>query len=157
MGGEIHFSDDRHSVPELVFHGVTELDLERTCGADVLHALETWRSRVSHQSAGSEYLRMPNCSLFTVSYDGGAGDYWPNESENEITEILIREFLYPDGIYTLSDERVRLYHASYTIIAMDGDEYMLICPYLTEAGGISGIVVVSVTERIEEENVVNER
>ncbi len=155
MSGEIHFSDDRHSAPELVFHGVTELDLERTCDEDVLHALETWRSRDSHQLAASEYLRMPDCSLFSITYDGGAADYWPNESENDITETLIREFLYPDGICTLSDERVRLYHANYTIIAMDGGEYMLVCPYLTEAGGISGIVVVCVTKRVGEKIIVN--
>ncbi len=52
------------------------------------------------------------------------------------------------GLCTLSDERVRLFHARYTIIALTGDEYLLICPYLTEAGNISGIVVVTVTKMI---------
>ncbi len=51
-------------------------------------------------------------------------DYWPNESENDMSETLIREFLYHDGICTLSDERARLFHANYKIIAMNGEEYL---------------------------------
>jgi hypothetical protein len=35
-------------------------------------------------------------------------------------------------------------------MALTGDEYLLICPYLTEAGNISGIVVVTVTKMIRE-------
>ena len=147
MSSDIHFSDSKHSAPELVFHGVTVLDPQRTCAEDVLEALESWHNRENHQAAGCELLRMPDCTLFTITYDGKAGDYWPNESANDITETIIREFLYPNGICALSDERVRLYHASYTIMALDGDEYFLVCPYLTEAGNISGIVVVCVTKR----------
>ena len=141
------FSDDKHSAPGVVCHGFTELDPERTCAEDVLLALAAWRARDSHQSAGCELLRVPDCSLFTITYDGVAGDYWPTESENDIAETIVREFLYPDGICTLSDERVRLFHASYTIIALDGDEYLLVCPYLTDAGNIAGIVVVCVTKK----------
>lgn len=83
-----------------------------------------------------------------VGLDFDTRDYWPNESENDISETLIREFLYHDGICTLSDERVRLFHASYTIMALNGDEYLLVCPYLTATGNVSGIVVVTVTKMI---------
>jgi hypothetical protein len=38
----------------------------------------------------------------------------------------------------------------YRIMALEGDEHVLICPYLTEAGNISGIVVVGVTKMIHE-------
>ncbi len=86
--------------------------------------------------------------LFSITYEGKSRDYWPNESENDISEILIREFLYHDGICSLSDERIRLFHARYSIMALTGDEYLLVCPYLTEAGNISGIVVVTVTKII---------
>jgi hypothetical protein len=34
----------------------------------------------------------------------------------------------------------------YNIMALSGDEYVLVCPYLTEAGNISGILVVCVTK-----------
>ena len=78
------------------------------------------------------------------------GDYWPNESQNDISETLIREFLYHKGICTLSDERVRLFHVRYTIMALTGDEYLLICPYLTAAGNISGIVVATVAKMIRQ-------
>ncbi len=142
------FSDDKHNLAELAFHGATEVDPEQLCTKDAVHSLTTWSHRPNHQLSGSDLLRLDDCALFSIDYEGKARDYWPNESENDISEILIREFLYHDGICTLSDERVRLFHASYTLIALDGDEYLLVCPYLTAAGNISGIVVVTVTKMI---------
>ena len=91
---------------------------------------------------------MDDCALFSISYEGVARDHWPSESENDISETLIRAFLYHDGICALTDERVRLFHARYTIVALTGDKYLLVCPCLTEAGNISGIVVVSVTKSV---------
>ena len=142
------FSDNKHNLAELAFHGATEVDPEQLCTKDAVNALTTWSHRSNHQLSGSDFLRLDDCALFSIDYEGKARDYWPNESENDIGEILIREFLYHDGICTLSDERVRLFRASYTLIALDGDEYLLVCPYLTAAGNISGIVVVTVTKMI---------
>jgi hypothetical protein len=95
---------------------------------------------------GSDLLRLDDCALFSIDYKGKCRDYWPNETENDISETLIREFLYHEGIGTLSDERARLFHVRYTIMALQGDEYLLVCPYLTATGNISGIVVVTVTK-----------
>ncbi len=142
------FSDNKHNLAELAFHGATEVAPEQMCTKDVIQALETWSHRPNHQSSGSDLLRLDECAVFSIDYEGTARDYWPNESENDISETLIREFLYHEGICTLSDERVRLFHARYTIMALTGDEYLLICPYLTAAGNISGIVVVTVTKMI---------
>jgi len=33
-------------------------------------------------------------------------------------------------------------------MALTGDEYLLVCPYMTAAGNVSGIVVVTVTKMI---------
>ncbi len=142
------FSDNKHNLAELAFHGATEVAPEQMCTKDVIQALETWSHRPNHHQSGSELLRLHDCALFSIDYEGKAEDYWPNESENDISETLIREFLYHEGICTLSDERVRLFHARYTIMALTGDEYLLVCPYLTVAGNISGIVVVTVTKMI---------
>ncbi|MFQ5982298.1 MAG: hypothetical protein ACE5KS_02875 [Woeseiaceae bacterium] len=142
------FSDQRHSLAELAFQGATELDPNQFCKGEVIDSLETWRQRPDHESSGADLLRVVNCSLFSISYQGEAGEYWPNESENDISETLIREFLYRDGICTLTDERVHLIHMKYSIMAMTGDEYVLVCPFLTAAGNISGIVVVCVTKMI---------
>ena len=142
------FSDNKHTLPELIFQGATEVDPEQLFTNDLTQTLATWSDRPNHQSSGSELLRLDDCTLFSISYEGKAMDYWPNESANDMSETLIREFLYHDGICTLSDERVRLFHANYKIIAMNGEEYLLICPYLTIAGNISGIVVVTVTKLI---------
>ena len=82
--------------------------------------------------------------LFSITYEGEAGEYWPDESMTDITETLVREFLYRDGICSLTDERVRLIRMKYNVMASEGDEYVLVCPYVTAAGNISGIVVVCV-------------
>jgi len=142
------FSDKKHDAAELAFHGATEVDIQQTCTKDVIQALATWSHRPNHQSSGSDLLRLDGCALFSINYEGKARDYWPNESENDISETLIREFVYHEGICTLSDERVRFFHARYTIMALTGDEYLLVCPYLTATGNISGIVVVTVTKVI---------
>ncbi len=142
------FSDNKHNLAELAFHGATEVAPEQICTKDVIQALATWSHRPNRQLSGSDLLRLDDCALFSIDYEGKARDYWPSESENDISETLVREFLYHDGICTLSDERVRLFHARYTIMALTGDEYFLICPYLTAAGNISGIVVVTVTKMI---------
>ncbi len=144
------FSDNKHNLAELAFHGATEIAPEQICTKDVIQALATWSNRPNHQSSGSDLLRLDDCAIFSIDYEGKAGDYWPNESENDISETLIREFLYHKGICTLSDERVRLFQLRYTIMALTGDEYLLICPYLTAAGNISGIVVVTVTKMIRQ-------
>ncbi len=144
------FSDNKHNLAELVFHGATEIAPEQICTKDVIQALATWNNRPNHQSSGSDLLRLDDCAIFSIDYEGKAGDYWPNESENDTSETLIREFLYHKGICTLSDERVRLFQLRYTIMALTGDEYLLICPYLTAAGNISGIVVVTVTKMIRQ-------
>ncbi len=142
------FSDNKHSLAELAFHGATEVAPEQICTKDVIQTLATWSHRPNHQLSGSDLLRLDDCAVFSINYEGKARDYWPNESENDISETLIREFLYDQGICTLSDERVRLFHVRYTIMALTGDEYLLVCPYLTAAGNISGIVVVTVTKMI---------
>jgi len=142
------FSDNKHNLAELAFHGATEVAPEQVCTKEVIQALATWSHRPNHRLSGSDLLRIDDCAVFSIDYEGKARDYWPNESENDISETLVREFLYHEGICTLSDERVRLFHVRYTIIALTGDEYLLVCPYLTAAGNISGIVVITITKMI---------
>ncbi len=144
----MEFSDHTHNLAELAFHGATEVAPDQICTKEVIQALATWSHRPNHQVSGSDLLRLNDCAVFSIDYEGKARDYWPNESENDISETLIREFVYHEGICTLSDERVRLFHVRYTIMALTGDEYLLVCPYLTAAGNISGIVVVTVTKMI---------
>ena len=140
------FSDNEHNLAELVFLGATESDPEQSCNEDVIAALTRWRDRPDHLSSGSNLFRMEGCANFTINYEGNVEEYWPNESENNLCETLVREFLFQHGICSLTDERVRLVQVKYNIMALAGDEYLLVCPYLTAAGNISGIVVVCVTK-----------
>ena len=142
------FSDNKHNLAELAFHGAAEVAPEQICTKEVIQILETWSHRPNRQLSGSELLRLDGCTLFSINYEGKTRDHWPNESENDISETLIREFLYHGGICSISDEQIRLFHARYSVMALTGDEYLLVCPYLTEAANASGIVVVSITKII---------
>ena len=144
----MNFSDNVHNLAELAFNGATEVDPEKTCRPEVMDTMVMWHQRADQQTSGAELFDMDQCSHFSITYDGKSLEYWPAESKNDINEILIREFLYREGICSLTDERVRLFHMKFRIMAMDGDEYLLVCPYLTDVGNISGIVVVSVTKMI---------
>ena len=142
------FSDNQHNLAELVFQGATEIESMQQVGQEANNVLMAWHQRSDLNSSGAELLQMPDCTVFSITYEGEANDYWPSESANETTEVLIREFLYRDGICSLSDSHVRLICMKYQMMAMEGNEYVLICPYLTEAGNISGIVVVCATKMV---------
>ncbi len=148
MNKAMDFSDHKHELAELAFQGAEEMDLEQHCSPMMLDVLATWRDRGDHNTSGAECFRIPNCPIFSITYEGKTEEYWPNESENDIVETLVREFLYRDGICSLTEERVHLIHMKYNIMALEGDEFVLVCPYLTEAGNISGIVVVCVTKML---------
>ncbi|MDX1404566.1 MAG: hypothetical protein R3192_08510 [Woeseiaceae bacterium] len=146
MTGVSDFRDQQHSVAELAFQGAEELDLEKTCNAATIAMLDDWHKRPDPHVSGAEMFQLEHCPRFSMSYQGDAGEYWPDEAENDIVETLIRDFLYCDGICSLKDDRVRLVHMKYNIMALAGDEYVLICPYLTEANNIAGILVICVTK-----------
>ena len=149
MSNVTDFSDSRHTLAELAFQGAEEMDVQQTCTAETIDALSAWHKRENQHSSGAEMFRFEHCPLFSITYQGSAGEYWPNEKENDIVETLIRDFLYRDGICSLEDDRVRLVHMKYNIMALSGDEYVLICPYLTEAGNIGGILVICITQVIQ--------
>jgi len=140
------FTDNVHSVAELAFQGAIELDLEGTGKPEIAAAIETWNNRPNQHASGVELFRMEHCPAFTITYEGEAGEYWPTEKDNDIVETLIRDFLYPKGICNVAEFRVRLCHLKYNLMALSGDEFVLVCPYQTEAGNISGLLIVCVTK-----------
>jgi hypothetical protein len=144
------FSDSRHSPVGLTLHSAEEIEPERACKQEVIDALAAWRDRSDHVAKGLELLRLDGCPHFSISYDGKAEDYWPDEAQNDISETLVRGFLFHDGICKLTDDRVHLFHVRYSMLAMSDADCLLVCPYLTEAGNISGIDVVLVTNKIRE-------
>lgn len=145
------FSDKKHNPVGVVLHGVDEVDPAAACRPDVIDALNAWRGRSSHVSSGLELLRLEGCPQFSISYDGIARDYWPSEMHNDISETLIRGFLFHDGICKLTEEQAHLYHVRYRVLSEREADCLLVCPYLTAAGNISGIVVVLVTNKIRDE------
>lgn len=140
------FTDNKHTVAELAFQGAEEMAIDQSCGSEMLDAISAWHERADQHDSGAEMFRWEHCPVFSITYEGVASQYWPTEKENNIVETLVRDFLYRDGICSLKDDRVRLVHMKYNIMALAGDEYVLVCPYLTEAGNIGGILVVCVTK-----------
>lgn len=142
------FLDAQHDVAELVFQGVEELDPVEICQEEIIEALRAWQNRSDHTLSSAELLHLDDCPVFSISYEGNAGEYWPNAADNDMPETIIRAYLYPDGICAITDERIRMMHIKYSMMALAGDEYVLVCPYLTDSNNISGIVVVCVTKKM---------
>jgi hypothetical protein len=149
MSSTTDFTDNQHTLAELAFQGAEEMDLEQCCTPEMMQAMTAWHDRANQHVSGAEMFRWEHCPAFSITYEGMAGEYWPNEKKNDIVETLVRDFLYRDGICSLKDDRVRLIHMKYNIMALAGDEYVMVCPYLTEAGNISGILVVCVTKILQ--------
>jgi hypothetical protein len=146
----MRFSDNDHALAGFVCQSIEEIDPSQACARTLVDALAAWRQRPDHERPGLELLQLDRCPHFLMSHDGRAGDYWPNESQNDISEILIRNVLFHDGICALSDERPRLFHLKYKLLSIFGADRLLVCPYLTHAGTISGMLVVRVTKNMME-------
>ena len=144
----MNLSDNKHALAGFVCQSTEEMDPSQACTQDLVDALATWSRRPNHELPGLELLQLDGCPHFLLSHDGKATDYWPNESQNDISEILIRESLYHDDICTLTDDRARLFNLKYKLLSIIGADSLLVCPYLTHAGSISGILVVRVTKNI---------
>jgi hypothetical protein len=142
------FHDDQHSLAELVFQGASEFEPSPELKAEVRKVVGAWHQRSDQHSPCADMFHVPECSVFSITYQGEAGDHWPSESDTALTETLVREFLYSSGICSLTDVREQLICMKYQIMALEGDEHVMVCPYLTEAGNISGIVVVCLTKMI---------
>ncbi len=141
-------SNNDHALAGFVCQSTEEIDPYQACTKDLVNALAAWSRRSNHELPGLELLQLDDCPHFLMSHDGKATDYWPNESQNDISETLIRESLYHDGICTLTNDRARLFNLKYKLLSIIGTDSLLVCPYLTHAGSISGILVVLVTQNI---------
>ena len=144
----MNFSEENHNLAEFVFQAIEEIDPDQACTQDMVDALAAWSRRPNHELPGLDLLQLDGCPHFLISYDGTATNYWPNESENDISEILVRESLYHEGLCKLTNDRPHLFHLKYKLHSIIGADCLLICPYLTATGNISGIVVVLVTKKI---------
>jgi len=144
----MNLSDNKHALAGFVCQSTEEIDPSQACTQDLVDALAAWSRRPNHELPGLELLQLDGCPHFLMSHDGKATDYWPNESQNDISEILIRESLYHDDICTLTDDRARLFNLKYKLLSIIGTDCLLVCPYLTHSGSISGILVVLVTKGI---------
>ncbi len=144
----IDFSDSDFNLADLVFQGATEHEPAELCNDQVLDTLKAWRQRTVATEPAASAFRLEQTRSFVISYQGHAADYWPDKAGNWIGECLVREFLFRDGICQLDSLEARLYTAKYKLEALIDVEYLLVCPYPTEAGNINGMVVVCVNQHL---------
>lgn len=144
----MRFTDETHSVADVVFQGADDCDISETCTDELLSILDSWVSRPDDSDTGINLFRLPDMQGFSITYDGRVTEYWPDEATNLLDETLIRDFLFSDGICVLSAQTPILYRVKYKLEALEDLEYLLVCPYLTTAGNIGGIVVVCVDRHV---------
>ena len=142
------FSDADFSLADLVFQGAAENEPAALCDDQVLGMLQAWQQRPDLTEPAAETFRLEQTRSFVMSYQGQAGSYWPDKEGNWIGECLVREFLFRDGICQLESLDPRLYAAKYKLEALTDVEYLLVCPYPTEAGNIGGMVVICVNQHL---------
>jgi hypothetical protein len=58
------------------------------------------------------------------------------------------EEIDPGQACTQTNDQARLFNLKYKLLSIIGTDCLLVCPYLTHAGSISGILVVLVTKNI---------
>ncbi len=146
------FRDPSHSADDIVFQGAHEYEPSALCGEEVLSVLARWQARDVPTSHDATMFQRDDVVYFTISYDGSAGNYWPNEDQNRLAEGLLRDHLFRDGICSLKNLEPRLIVANYKMQALADTEYMLVCPYPTESGNIAGLVVVCVNHHLTPRN-----
>jgi hypothetical protein len=140
--------DEDLQIAELIFHGaeLVDLALDDETVAEI-RACASTRGRLDE----IRLPRLAGCPCFTMSCEGHVAAYWPDQASNLLQESLVAQFLDLDEICHSKSMEPRLYRVSWTAMAADGDEYLLVCPVGTAGKGTdSGIIVLCVNERLHE-------
>ncbi len=140
------FTDPDRSLPELVIQGSVECDIENYSNDEMLEMFASWRNRIDKTDANPEQFNRDGTLVFTISYQGKSDHYWPDKNANQITEALLRDVLFNDGICNLESFAPKLFQVNFKVIAMEETEYLLVLPYPTASGNINGLVVVCVNK-----------
>lgn len=144
----MEFSDSQHSAAELVIQGADQASLTDIGDSEIQSALERWTQRSDRSAAAPDEFSIEEVQYLAITYDGKTSDYVPSQSANWLSETLIRDVLFRDGICTLQDMAPRVYSVRYKSQAITGTEHLLVCPYPTSSGNIGGLVVVCINHHL---------
>lgn len=145
------FANRGNDIPEMVFQGARQLDVDETLTDEFRSKLTAWRDRDDPTDPGLKAFSEDGVLAFAISYEGESQGYWPDEDSNAVPETLVRTFLFNNGICNVDTDDVRLYRAGYKVEALEDDEYLLVCPYPTASGNIAGVAVVCVNMRVKKD------
>ncbi|PWG63515.1 hypothetical protein DEM34_08090 [Spiribacter halobius] len=119
----------------------------RVCDAAVRGALRRWQARSDPEDSGIDHLRLPDTYGFRLTADGSARDHWPTPDDALLSETLSRQTILRRGLASVIGTRPRLFGVRYSVIAVEGEEWLLLCPYAA-AGTVAGACVVCVDQHL---------
>ena len=139
-----NFSDAEHSVADMVFQGSELRPLGSLRNEDLMEAIRAWEIRDDVTDPAVHLLRLADTNSFCISYEGESDRHWPCREATFVSEAIVREALFRDGICKLTEFDPTLIYSRFKLMATSGVEQLLVCPYRTKAGNIAGVLVVSV-------------
>lgn len=131
--------------PLVSFRGAVSLKPHAVCDAEINCILEDWNARRSATHASLELFHGLGDACMLVDADSRPACYLPDAQSNTLSETLIREFLFPDGLRLLSPSPAFVLRVQYSLIALDGFWHLLVCPIPDPGTDIpAGAIVVHV-------------
>ncbi|WP_434054412.1 MAG: hypothetical protein RDA78_05825 [Roseibium sp.] len=114
--------------PLVSFRGAVSLKPQAVCDAETNCILEDWNARRSMTHASLELFHRLGDACMLVDADCRPAGYLPDAQSNTLSETLIREFLFPDGLRLLRPGPAFVLRAQYSLIALQGFWHLLVCP-----------------------------
>lgn len=136
----MRFMRDESGIPQLTIHRVASVPAGEILDAPLQAALAEWLERGRPTENIGALMQFPDCPVLVLDYRGRVQRRQPDEDATTVTESLVREFLFPDGVCELEQMTPVVYTAEYGIMGTDSTETLLICPFATEAGNIGGVL-----------------
>jgi hypothetical protein len=137
-------------ISELICHGVEPVDLSAALDTEAISAIRASAS----QDAEIDQLSIPQLigsQCFAMTCDGHVVKSWPDDAANLLHENLVAQFFDLDEMCRADAPDTRLYRVSWTAMAADGEEYLLISPIRSKGRRRPrGLLVLCISERRRE-------
>ena len=138
--------------PLVAFRGAVSLKPQAVCDAETNFILEDWYACRSATHAALELFHRLGDACMLVDADCRPAGYLPDAQSNTLSETLIREFIFPDGLRLLSSGPAFVLRAQYSLIALEGLWHLLVCPIPDPGADIpAGAIVVHIDRHLKDQ------
>lgn len=133
----------------VVFGGAVRLPLEPTLDPVTTAALTRWLHRPDRRAPFPECFHAPDVSCILMDAQVRPAAYFPRASANVLVESIVRTFVFPHGVSSVASLDPFILRSIYKVIAVEGQQYLLVCPFLDiEGQRVGGLVLVDLDERL---------